>query len=476
MGRLSASERARNNSRRVSNFDKMLDWEADPEKAAHILKHKLRHHKPPFSIPLDRDTFKRLWKAVHPVNAKGAKDWMLVDQQYDIIDVDNDENVTVEEMLKHLSQLEPLTRERSIDPKSWTQWLGAFVGVGPPPNNEVIAYRIFSAVIVLVSIVNLMAETLPEYYNHSDNHFGTDFTFVIDIFCNIWFTLELIAWLVSYEDPDGKKYRVLLTFETWIDITSIIPFYLELILRSAAESSRPLQILRFWRIIRSISIATRVSQRKVGRGTIGGKVHRFVVSWCWLSLVLLPAVVCSASFIFFIERNQATFNTTSAIWFRNPDSSYDDAGLPLLYQSVNDAVWWSLVTLTTVGYGDLFPVTPVGKLIGAMTMLFGIIVLAYPIAIIASVDDEAAEEEVALRQSVMFYQGIRNWVDSSAEENTILSPRGSSGQIVTKSFPRWAQQLSNSIEDELKAMGESLDNVDERINNFGKDAKPEQTS
>ena len=453
--------------KRSTKFDTMMDWEANPQKAEDLLTEKLRKHKPPFNIPLDRESFKKLWKVVHPVNAKGAKDWLLVDQQYDIIDVDNDEKVTVDEMLRHLNQLEPLTRETVIDRKSWMQWVEAFVGIGPPVNNEVAAYRMFSCFIVIVSIVNLMAETLPEYYNSEDNSFGTPFTLVVDIFCNVWFTLELLAWLISYEDPLGK-YRVLFQFETWIDFASVVPFYLELSLQSA-KNTRPLQIIRFWRIIRSISIATRISQRKAGTGTLGSKIHRFVVSWCWLSLVLLPAVVMSASFIFFVERNQATFNTTLDIWFRNIDSSYDDAGLPLLYQSLTDAIWWSLVTLTTVGYGDLFPITPVGKLLGAITMLFGIIVLAYPIAIIGSVDSEAAETEESIKQSVLFYQGIRDWVDNkNDEENAVISPLKSSlqsGLLVRKSFPKWAQDLSDSLEHRFQEMENSLDVVERKVNN-----------
>lgn len=62
------------------------------------------------------------------------------------------------------------------------------------------------------------------------------------------------------------------------------------------------------------------------------------------------------------------------------------------FGSISRCLWWSLITVTTIGYGDVYPVTPAGKLVASITALLGIAVIAIPIGIISSGFSTLAKE------------------------------------------------------------------------------------
>ena len=72
------------------------------------------------------------------------------------------------------------------------------------------------------------------------------------------------------------------------------------------------------------------------------------------------------------------FASTTAIYF------LERGAQPGKFGSISDSAWWALSTLTTVGYGDIVPVTPLGKLLGGVVMLLGVGMIALPVAIIAT--------------------------------------------------------------------------------------------
>jgi len=87
-------------------------------------------------------------------------------------------------------------------------------------------------------------------------------------------------------------------------------------------------------------------------------------------------VILWASGMYYAETSSCTFNNNTQTWL------YDD-GTVTPYQSIPHSLWWAFVTMTTVGYGDNVPVTAAGKIVATGAMLCGILVLAFPLTILA---------------------------------------------------------------------------------------------
>src|SRR4051812_11499110 len=98
-----------------------------------------------------------------------------------------------------------------------------------------------------------------------------------------------------------------------------------------------------------------------------------------VSIYILVILLASSALMFFIERGD--FHRNDMTWYRiGKDGNLEISP----YQSIVHSFWWSIVTLTTTGYGDAVPVTGPGKLVAALTMTCGILVIALPTSIIGS--------------------------------------------------------------------------------------------
>jgi len=85
--------------------------------------------------------------------------------------------------------------------------------------------------------------------------------------------------------------------------------------------------------------------------------------------------------MFYAEQTDMTFNTTYQVW-TNSDGTVSS------FQSVVHTFWWCIVTVTTVGYGDIFPHSVLGKIVAGFAMILGIVMLAFPLTIISSTFSE----------------------------------------------------------------------------------------
>ena len=144
----------------------------------------------------------------------------------------------------------------------------------------------------------------------------------------------------------------------WIDILSVMPFYLRILdpeggspIADALLMIRLLRLFRFFRLLYGLQIllhTLKASSYELGL----------------LLLILLIPVILFSSIIYYIERTMD--------------------GLHTKFRSIPESFWWSLITMTTVGYGDMTPKTWVGKIIGGACAICGLLVVALPISIIGS--------------------------------------------------------------------------------------------
>lgn len=193
----------------------------------------------------------------------------------------------------------------------------------------------------------------------------------LDWVLTIIFTFEYIARLLAVR----RKMEYALSFFGIVDLVAILPTYLGLFLVDAG-SLQVVRVLRLLRIFRVLKLG-----RFLREGTVlvrAIRASRYKISVFLFGVLTL--VVIQGALVYAVEGG--------------PDTQFS---------SIPRSVYWAIVTLTTVGYGDISPVTPVGQMIAAMVMLMGYGIIAVPTGIVsvevARASDAADAEERAEREA-----------------------------------------------------------------------------
>ena len=410
---------------------------------------------------LDISEFRNLWKFVFPQRPMDEASWRYTERIFYEIDSDQSGEVSWEEIVAYLNKSRRLV-QRGKPPSTFQATVYRFVGqsedayddVGSTQALLVAAFKFLSQLVVILSIVVLMVESLPSMQpKDSSDPPGSDTTFAIEASCIGFFTLELFAWVYSYpsqemyEDKQGKRHVISATEEVYpppsnvetvrwrlllreglfyVDLLSILPFYVILLVGSSTRNASPLaavrtlRLLRLLRILRILKLG-RAGQKSTKVPELGAALKKSMMSLVFLAFLITIATVVSGTFIFYAELDQAHFDEHRQRWIRDADSEYLDAGEQTKFQSIPDALWWGVVTLTTVGYGDAYPSTTHGKIVAALTMLGGLIVIGYPITILTGtfqiMELERFEKEEKLDRCREFYNGIKRWVQETTEDD-----------------------------------------------------------
>ncbi|CAE1264651.1 KCNC1 [Acanthosepion pharaonis] len=229
---------------------------------------------------------------------------------------------------------------------------------------------IVSVFFIVISILSFCLKTHPEMRvpvlrnatNSTPWHLEKQKTepheafFYIECACNAWFTFEIIIRLIVAPN----KFYFMKAPVNIIDIVATLSFYLDFLLTKLKQES---DILEFFSIIRILRLF------KLTRHSAGLKIliHTFKASAKELSLLiffLVLGIVIFAALIFYAERIEY-----------NPNNDFD---------SIPVGLWWAIVTMTTVGYGDMAPKTYVGMFVGALCALAGVLTIALPVPVIVS--------------------------------------------------------------------------------------------
>lgn len=211
----------------------------------------------------------------------------------------------------------------------------------------------FIYTLIVLNVVALILES----YQDIDKKFHSLF-YAFEIFSVIIFTIEYFVRIwVSDKTKEDKKERLNFAFSTMgiIDLIAILPFYLPFIF---PFDLRILRILRLFRLLRIFKLSRYSKSLKTIR-------YIFKETKAELSItvfVTFVLMVLSSTLMYYIE--------------------HDDQ--PEQFASIGDAFWWAVATLTTVGYGDVYPITPWGKLLSGIIALIGIGFVALPTGIISS--------------------------------------------------------------------------------------------
>lgn len=212
---------------------------------------------------------------------------------------------------------------------------------------------------------------------------------------------------------------------------AIAPFYVQLCVGGSGSALGILRVLRLARILRLFKLSRYSSGMRIFSRALSASAHALVL----LLMFLAIAVVLFSSLIFFAERGE--FDDQAGAWVvAGPDGTK----APSAFQSIPASSWWCIATLTTVGYGDVTPVTPTGKLIAAVTMLSGLLVLSLPMSVIGA--NFAAEMEAhQLEKACAGGEGVGD-----------LGALGAEPQAVTINVALLRQHLEAQIAETLQTV------------------------
>ncbi|MEN8786272.1 MAG: ion transporter [Flavobacteriales bacterium] len=197
---------------------------------------------------------------------------------------------------------------------------------------------------MLISLISFAIETLP---NNSEE--TKKVLFLIELISVIIFSVEYLLRVYSAKSP--LKY--IFSFFGIIDLLAILPFYLKF-----AIDLRALRVFRVFRIFRALKL---IRYNKA--------LLRFHVA---------AKMVKEEMVLFFIVTAILVFLSASGIYF------FENEAQPEVFSSIFHSFWWAIVTLTTVGYGDVYPITVGGKIFTFFVLIIGVGVVTVPAGIIAT--------------------------------------------------------------------------------------------
>ncbi|MCL3779953.1 ion transporter [Prolixibacteraceae bacterium JC049] len=198
---------------------------------------------------------------------------------------------------------------------------------------------------ILLSVLVVILESVPRY----DLLYGDEF-YLIEWIITSLFTIEYVFRIYAVKKP----VRYIFSFYGVIDLLSILPTYLGLFL-GGMESLMVIRALRLIRVFRIFKL-TRYSEagRSLGRALWKSRAKISVFLFFVLTLVLIIGTM-----MYLIEGGENGFH------------------------SIPESVYWAIVTMTTVGYGDIAPVTSIGKMLASMVMIIGYAIIAVPTGIVS---------------------------------------------------------------------------------------------
>ncbi|XP_037703625.1 potassium voltage-gated channel subfamily A member 5 [Choloepus didactylus] len=312
----------------------------------------------------------------------------------------------------------------------------------PESSGSARAIAIVSVLVILISIITFCLETLPEFRDEREllrhppgprqppgparganssvagappsgptvapllPRTLADPFFIVETTCVIWFTFELLVRFFACPSKAEFSRNIM----NIIDVVAIFPYFITLGTELAeqqpgggggggqnGQQAMSLAILRVIRLVRVFRIF-KLSRHSKGLQILGKTLQASMRELGLLIFFLFIGVILFSSAVYFAEAdNQETH-----------------------FSSIPDAFWWAVVTMTTVGYGDMIPVTVGGKIVGSLCAIAGVLTIALPVPVIVSnfnyfYHRETEQEEQAALKEEQGVQGQGTGLDGASQ-------------------------------------------------------------
>ena len=241
------------------------------------------------------------------------------------------------------------------------------------------ASRIWDISLFSLVVLNLIAVALESVPTFQLSYGKWLYNF--ELFSVIVFSVEYIARVWSApakrdidvsESPFKARFKYIFSFYGLIDLVAILPFYIQ-----ALFPGLDLRVLRALRLLRILKL----NHYNSALDDLFGAILEEKKSFMTTLYIFSVAFVLSSSLIYYAEHKVQ----------------------PEAFRSIPDAMYWAIITLTTVGYGDVSPITVFGKAIAAITAIFGVVVVALLTGIVANAFNKQME-----RRKIIFEDQVRD--------------------------------------------------------------------
>jgi hypothetical protein len=240
------------------------------------------------------------------------------------------------------------------------------------PTSSITA-RLVSLIIVLVillSTVSFCVETVQGIHNRYDSIFRG-----LEMWCVLFFTAEFFLRITCTPSPRTFFLNTL----NVVDLLAITPFYIEALVEASttadagSTSSAMLRAVRLIRVFRLLKVGRYLRWMQVFGKTLTASVAPLLM----LLFIISIAALIFSTIAYFMERG--VWDGKLQEWVREGAHQ----GEPSPFSSIPATFWWCIVTMTSVGFGDVVPVTPIGKFFATITAMCGIMLMAIPISVIS---------------------------------------------------------------------------------------------
>lgn len=214
----------------------------------------------------------------------------------------------------------------------------------------------FIIVLIILNVIAVILETVP-----SIQQAHAEFFRIFDLVSVIIFSVEYVLrlWSSNHDPKYGHsvygRIKYMFSTDALIDLLAILPFYVHIAVGLDLRMLRLLRLLRFLRLFRLTSY---MKSAKMVRNVFVKRAGELKLS---LVLILFLIIIAS-SLLYFAEHNAQ----------------------PKVFSSIPASIWWAVVTVTSVGYGDMVPITLAGKILSGLVTLCGLALLALPAGIITA--------------------------------------------------------------------------------------------
>ena len=303
-----------------------------------------------------------------------------------------------EKVLRNMQHMEGyVPPENVVDEVPDLHWKRKVWLITEHPETSLLA-RLFGGImilIILLSIVTFCMDTLPQFDHHpgeSESHahcqqgnstqragnsscveekvkfvgvpITKKFISIVESGSTICFTIEyIIRFIVS-----PQKWKFLKSFLNLIDLGAILPFYIMLAVNMTGPGAGfgVVRVARIFRVLRVLKL----SRHSMGLQVLGNTLKASMRELLMIFFTMSCSIIIFSSAMYYAEMD---YNENAR-----------DTGEQTTFESIPDAFWYSLVTMTTVGYGDYFPLSIPGRLVGGLCAISGVLMVAMVVPVVVA--------------------------------------------------------------------------------------------